>query len=220
MLVVIKLAMTPEQVQQMIPFLMGGCMFLVLILFWLRDFLFSWLKVRASGGSKVLVRVRNDLHNYYRVGSLDKSFLYFKSRKRSDSKNPRSQLPICPQGSDKPMLKDCMYRDWGVNVVEVDDMKECFLKYKNGEYESLSTGNSEAYDLAIQKALMQPPKGSTGIVDPRMFQIIMIGGIVLLALGVGYGLSVQANMMKGLIATYNDVGVVKGLLMNMTSIPA
>ena len=211
------MAMTTEQINQILPFLIGASMFLVLILYWLKSFIFPWLKVRASGGAKILVRVRNDLHNYYKVGSLDTTFLYYKPRKRSDSKNPRKMLPICPQDSNKPMLKECIYRDWGVNVVDIDDVKECFLKYKNGQYESLATGNSEAYDLAIQKAEMQPPKGTQGIVSPRVFQIIVICGVVLIALGVAYGLSTQANLLKGMIAIYNDTEMTKTMLMNLTS---
>lgn len=210
------MGMTSEQIQQILPFLIGGCMFLVLILFWLRGFLIAWLKVRASGGSKILVRVRNDLHNYYRVGSLDNVFLYFNARKRPDIKNPRKMLPIIPQGESKPMLKECIYRDWGVNVVEVDDVKECFLKYKNHEYECLATGNSELHDIAHQKALNLPPKGSTGLMDNRMFQIVVVVGIVLIAIGLIYSISIEKNLMKGLIDTYNIVSSNKAMLLNMT----
>jgi hypothetical protein len=209
---VFNMVMTTEQVQQIFPFLIAGCMFLLLILFWLKNFIFCWLKVRASGGSKILVRIRNDLHNYYRVGSLDGVFLYFNARKRPDLKNPRKQLPICPQGSDKPMLKECLYRDWGVNVVDVDDIKECFLKYKNGSYESLATGNAEAYDLAIQKAQMQPPKGMTGLVDPKTAQIITFIGLGIILLAVVYEISITKNILTGLIQTYNNTETIKGML--------
>lgn len=212
------MALTNEQIQQLLPFLFGACAFLLLILYWLKAFIFPWLKVRASGGSKILVRVRNDLHNYYSVGSLDSTFLYFKARKRPDIKSPKKQLPIIPQGGTKPMLRECIYRDWGVNVVEVDDIKECFIKYKNGDYELLPTGNSEIYDLAMQKAMNLPPKGQNGIMDNRMFQIVMVCGIALACIGLIYVISVNSNLMKGLIDVHGHVEHMDLILTNMTGL--
>jgi hypothetical protein len=169
-----------------------------LLFFLLRSFLPAWFDVRRSAGSKILVHVANPLMDYYKSGKIDNGFLYYKARRRSDNPDPNRMLYI---GN----IRNFSYKAFGVNVVDVDDIKNCVWnrygestvndKGVSSNYSAVSTNNAEAYDEAQYTALHKPAI-KKALFDEYTWQLISLACFIGLAVG--------------LFLTYRQLGVLDG----------
>jgi hypothetical protein len=147
-----------------------------LLFIMLRSFIPAWLQVRMSAGSKILVHIANPLMDYYRAGRVDDGFLYYKARKRRDNPDPNRMLYVGD-------IRSFQYRAFGVNVVDVDDLKNCVWsrtgvstvndKGVSSNYVAVSTNNAEAYDEAQYTALHKPAT-KKALFDEYVWQIIVL----------------------------------------------
>jgi len=161
---------------------LSGLFLLVMVL---RSFLPAWLSVRFSGGSKILVHVANPLMDYYRAGRIDDGFLYYKARRRRDNPDPNRMLFVGD-------IRNFSYKAFGVNVVDVDDLKNCVWnrsgvstvndKGVSSNYEAVSTNNAEAYDEAQYTALHKPAT-KKALFDEHTWQIIQMIVFLLIIAG-------------------------------------
>lgn len=156
-----------------------------LLFFFLKSFLPAWFEVRRSAGNKVLVHVANPLMDYYKAGRVDNGFLYYKARKRIDNPDPNRMLYVGD-------IKGFSYKAFGVNVVDVDDIKNCVWnrygsstvsdKGVTSNYDAVSTNNVEAYDEAQYTALHKPST-KKAMFDEYTWQVIVLVGMVVCLVG-------------------------------------
>jgi len=169
-----------------------------ILYFMLKSLVPAWLSVRFSGGSKILVHVANPLMDYYKPGKIDAGFLYYKARRRSDNPDPNRMLWVGD-------IREFSYRALGVNVIDVDDIKNCVWsrtgvstssdKGVSSNYEAVSTNNAEAYDEAQYTALHKPST-KKALFDEYTWQLIVLGVAVL--------------VVVGLVLVYRQIGTVDG----------
>ena len=180
-----------------------------IIAFMLRGFILPWWRVKRSGGSKLLVRIRNPLQWYYAAGTVDKSWLYFTGHKRKD--NPKASRMIfigTPENwknNDKSRLTIfglAVYKSFGVMCIDVDDEKDCVFYLDQEQYMAVPGFNSELNDEAMSTALNKPSL-SDGLFDPKMFQIITLLGIVALGIGL-YMVYDQGKLIDAHLKTLYD----------------
>jgi hypothetical protein len=151
----------------------------------LKSFLPAWLSVKRSGGNKILVHIANPLMDYFKAGRIDNGFLYFQARKRKDNPQANRMLYVGD-------IRNFSYKAYGVNVIDVDDIKNCvWNRYGNASinsdgvssnYNSVTTNNAEAYDEAQYTALHKPST-KKALFDEYTWQMISLVAYILLAIG-------------------------------------
>lgn len=201
----------------------------VVIAFRLRSLLLPLLDVVRSFGSKFLIRVKNKTQEYYASGRIDKGFLYFTGKKRSDNKNPNRMISTSymwnpkTKKSDLPFnFNEAISRFVGVNCVEVDDEKDCIIVFRNSEYVFVPGTNTELFDENMKTAQAKPSR-EDGFMDNKTFQIILVVGIILvlcICAYVAYQIRILPNIFQGLIDINNKVTSIYNVVINnVTGLP-
>lgn len=142
---------------------------LLILSFLQRGFFWKFLRVRASFGRFVLVKIRSINRDHYSVGKIHGSFLVFKGEKGDKRINIPSQ--------------DLLYRSLGVTWVDVDGDKDAIGKH---DYSSVAGFDAEKYNNLYLRALYKPQ-----IVDTK--EKLIIGAIIITALLVAVSLWLVYN---------------------------
>lgn len=192
-----------------------------LLFFLLKSFLPAWFAVRRSTASKILVHIANPLMDYYKAGKIDNGFLYYKARRRTDNPDPNRMLYVGD-------IKGFSYKSFGVNCIDVDDIKNCVWNRTgvstvnaqgvSSNYEAVTTNNAEAYDEAQYTALHKP-NIKKALFDEYTWQLIVIFAIILLGVGAfliyrqGQTNDAHVKLVYDMITTTNNY------LFNVTRVP-
>lgn len=152
-----------------IMFFMG----MLVWLFFLRNFLLSWLKTKMPVTKyNVMVEVEHAVMNYFAPGQIEKSFLYYKGKKTKD--NPKGDRIIDLTNIEKEVgIGAIVHRAWGVQNIRVDDSKGCCLYRDEVSYKSVSGYSPEAISDLVYDAQNRPSL-EDGMLTPKLFQIIVI----------------------------------------------
>ncbi len=110
------------------------------ISFFQRGLFFPFMKVKVSGGKKILVRVLHPVQSYFSVGEIDEGFLVFKDRKKETRR-----LVFVP---------GCIDRAATIFWTSVDDEKNCMIKRMEGE--AVDGHDAVKYDNLFVRALYKP----------------------------------------------------------------
>lgn len=155
--------------------------------FLLGGFLGPFMKVKRSRGKKVIVRVRNQVQDYFRAGVIEEGFLVFADREKNNRRIP--------------MQPGVVSRAITVYWVEVDDEKNCFYKRATGE--AVSTYDAVRVDNLLVRALTRP-----GLFGDQTVKILLILIIVLLVAVIAIGFMTYKNYagIKELILAAQTAG--------------
>lgn len=154
---------------------------LAVVAFMLKGFFLEWWRVKRSGGSKVLVNIKNPLQNYYKVGSIDNGFLHYTARKRKDNKDPSRMICITNKTNDGMTVYDkAIYKSFGVFCIDVDDVKNCVMYRDEEDYKSVSGYNAELMDEALKTALRKPSEEDGW----TQKDIIIVVGLAIVLIGI------------------------------------
>jgi len=144
---------------------------IVIFSFLQRGFLFKFIKVKASLGRKVLVRIKEVNHWIYEVGHWNEGDLIFggkKARKRIN--NTKSEH---------------IYRSLGISWIDIDSKKYNIISPADNE--AIVGFDPEKQESLVTRALYKPP------LDDNMKKIMMLLAFITLA-GVGLTLYFVYNM--------------------------
>ena len=136
------------------------------VTFLLKGFLMKYIKVRASFGKFVLVKIRTLLRDYFAIGWVEDGFLVYKI-----PGGIKIRLAINPD--DK-----VIYKALAVNWVDVDGEKNAILKTN---YNAVTGFDSQKYENMYTRALTKPAIHS-GQEKFVLIAVIVIGILVLIAL--------------------------------------
>jgi hypothetical protein len=149
---------------------LGVFVLAIIIINWLLGGLFKpYIRVRGSRGRFVLVKVKNIVSDYYRVGQVDEKFLVFKDRKKQER---RLALPI-----------GAIYRSLNVSIIDVDDEKNTVINYNSDHVIGF---DANKFSSLYERALMKP-----ALVNRMDIIIIVLLVVVLVAVGVSIYYSYQ-----------------------------
>ena len=157
-------------------------------------FLSRFLKVRASMGRLVLVKVLSNTDRYYKVGKVSEGFLVYKARGVKEEK----RLAV-PEG--------CIYRSMGVWCVDVDEETNELVVVR----ERLSGFDAEKYEQLYLRALYKPSlMNRNEKIVFIMLGVLILGIIVLFFFvkGIDDRTLVIAEQLKSLVAVGSSTGVV------------
>lgn len=147
-----------------------------------RGFFFKWLKVRASLGRLILVRIRAINRWYYEVGSIEENDLVF--GKKADRKRISN------------VFDDYFYRSMGMSWINLDGSKWCVLMPN-------STSAIEGFDPEKQESLVTRALYKPQIADRKEQIIMMMIAFALLAALIsayfGYNTLNKVGMLKATI---------------------
>jgi len=153
--------------------------------------LFVWLRVKTSGGRKLLVHVRTVTQDYFKAGTVDKGFLVFKD----SNKEERRIL----------LLDDCIIKSGGVNNIYIDDTKSCVMKRN---LEAVGGFDATKYNDLYLRALYKPQ-----IYDNKEKILFAIVVVTLLAvLLVGYLVYANTGRVDALYELIGRMGSIKEVL--------
>lgn len=125
-----------------------------------RGFFLKYLKVRASMGRLVLVKVRSRLRDYFECGWVDGPFLIWKHGKATNHLFlqtgkivPESEVAAVRAGAPAVRDRDYFYRAIGVSWIDVDEEKGAAAKT---DYSAVTGHDMEAEDNMLKRALTRP----------------------------------------------------------------
>lgn len=144
-------------------------------IFLLKNFTIEWLKVRMSGGRKILIKVISPIGDYFVAGEYHKSHLQFRARKRRDNKEPNRLIYV-------ESIKDAIYSSFGVKCIDVDDYKDSVYYRYNDSYKSVCGANTEYTDELVKTALAKPSEEGIGFFNAKTWQAIILISIVILGI--------------------------------------
>jgi len=148
------------------------------------NFLFTFLRVRASRGSLVLIGLDGLTNTTFKSGKLDGNMLKFKS----PSKKKKTVL----------VSREDFGKTLGVNSIYIDDETNAVRK---PDYTAAPEFDSEQYDNLLVRAETAP------VLEDKTDRIIMIIAIVINIAGLFY-LGYTLNIIKGLVLALQTTGVI------------
>lgn len=136
--------------------------------FLLRGFLFKFIKVKASLGRKILVRVREVTHWEYYVGRWEEHDLIIGSKKKQKRINNISS--------------DHIYRSIGISWIDLDGKDWSILPPKDTK--AIEGFDPEKMESLIVRALYKPPTEDT---KDKIIIILCIGAFIAAAVSAYFG---------------------------------
>lgn len=122
-----------------------------------KGYLFTYIRVKASRGNKVLVRILSFTGYYYRAGSIDQSVLTFKNKQKNED--------------SYKIAKEDIFQEMLVNCVCVDETTKKVLKIDGNSEEGHDT---EKFSSLLQRALYKPSFKDN---PKEMFMLFLLVGI-------------------------------------------
>jgi len=161
-----------------------------------KGFLFPYLKVRASFGRLVLVKIRSINRDYFRPGKIHEGYLLFKDLEEKKQK--------------RIALKDssAFYKCLAVNWIDLDEMKNCIVRHSDNR--SIDGFDAIKYQDLLKRALMRPTLED----KKEKIMLIMLAGVLLACVVIGYLAYQDYNMGQQILTAIKDSGVgsvVKGV---------
>jgi hypothetical protein len=163
-----------------------GVLVALMFAFLLRGFIYPYIRVKASLGKLVLVKVRGTLRDYYKVGDVQDKAVTFK---KDDNV---IRIPI--QGE-----KNAFYRSLGVTWIDVNEENSSIIYRDITDFPAKF--DAKFYDNLFVWALTRP-----NLMDKKLVIIIILGCLCLVFAGAAAYLSFS-NYSNGL----ETIGQVKGL---------
>jgi hypothetical protein len=122
---------------------------ILIINFLTKGFLFAWMKAKKSRDKKLLVKVRNVIHDFFVVGTLADGMLTYAGSSKKE------KILSIPDGS--------VYRSFGVFVVDIDEEKNCV---NTRDFKNVSGFDAERNKSLHLRALYAPTlvDGTTKII--------------------------------------------------------
>lgn len=169
---------------------------LLLIQVLTNGFLFTFLRVKASRGKKVLVNVKGLMQHYYVIGVEEEGFLIFRDNAcKRDGRKTIKRIVI-------DQARNPFYRNLNVNCVNVDEAKNCII-YPN-DLKGVS-----GYDAIKWSNLLLRAQMRMKLTEDPVIGIITLIGVILLVLMTIYAL-VQLNAVKSAISLLEANTVITG----------
>lgn len=190
--------------------------------FFLRNFLLSWIKVKMPMTKyNVLIEVQHAVQNYYAPGVIQKSMLYYTGKKTPDNPTPNRIVDLT-EVEKKVGIGAIVTRSLGVLIIRVDDAKNCILYKDEESYKSIDGYNAEAIDELVYTALHKPSL-EEGLMKPKIFQIVMVIGILILGVGlfmVYSSINKSTALLDGHLKMIYDYTYAMVNHLNVTIVPA
>ena len=144
-----------------------------------------YLKVKASSGRLVLVKVRSKLRDYFKAGEVIDNTLKFKSA------NKHSRTLNLPE-------QNAFYKAFNVTCIDVDESKNAIYTLDNG---AVTGYDAEKYDDLILRALLKPALNNKKLI----IIMLMVALVIFLAFGI-IGLQYQIYKIVSVGQTVGTVG--------------
>lgn len=124
---------------------------LLLMNFLTNGFITTFIRIKASRGKKIGVKVRAFGTHYFRVGEIDESSLRYKARKTM-GENRKDKIKII----NLPKNVDPTYKFLNITWVDVDENKNCVFYFQADKYESVVGFDAVRMQDMIVRAAKKP----------------------------------------------------------------
>lgn len=178
-----------------------------------KNLITTLIRVKVLKQGNIVVCVAHNLEDYYVPGNLDAGVLSYKAKKRTDNPDPKRILAI-----DQDCLNKAVYKTFNCPAILVDDIKNSVYVRKNGAFDSIGGYNAEAMSEKIDTALKKPPEDEVSLMPTKTFQLIMIGGIVVLGIGLYMVYAYLKKHDTNTKAIYDIVSPMYNQVMNTTRV--
>jgi len=162
----------------------------VLINFLSAGFLIKFLRVRASRGKLILIKVKSATDHYYRTGLITEKQLKYRARGQKEDKS----ISI-PDG-------EILYRAMSCYCIDVDEETNAIITPKG---EKIDTYDAEKYEQLIIRALYKPALMDK---NEKIMLLLLIGCLVGLAIVFFFVKSIDENVMLLTQKVTENVGVI------------
>jgi hypothetical protein len=153
-------------------------------------FILTMLKVKASRGKKLLVRIRTPLNDYFKVGEVLEGNVIYKNRK-----GDKITMKL-------PKYTNAIFRSWNMNCIDVDEEKNAIVCV---DFNPITGYDAQRFDQLLTRALMKPQAMNK---FQKIIVILIIFGVIVAF--VGDVLSYQAIAACKVAVNNTGVGAVAG----------
>lgn len=177
-----------------IPLVMG----ILLVAWFFRGLFLTFFRVKYSRGKYLIVKVRDLIRPYYKIGYIDDGeWLVFK-----DKKKEQKRILI--------KSKSSIYRDLGVEWIEVDPEKNVLVEW--GEiFKAVEGHDANKTDSLLTRALYKP-----SLVDQKL-KIILIIVIIILIVCVLIGV-LLFRVSKNSDLTLAELHIIRVMVSNASNV--
>lgn len=187
----------------LLTYVLSGCVLMLLLVFAIsflfRGFFFKYLKVKASFGKLVLVKMRSTLRDYFAVGKVEEGMLIFKFNEDVKS------IPV-------DMKTNPFYRCLGVSWVDLEEETNAICKT---DYSGVPGWDPIKINNLLVRALTRPTVNS----GKENLMIILVG-LAIIGIIVVIVLSVKnGNALQGIASSMsNFISSAKGTILAQQTI--
>jgi len=169
--------------------------FMGLAQFLTNGFLFTFIRVKASRGKKILVKVNTPYGHHFRIGQIASGALFYKPRKVEGEKAHEKQ-------SKRLMLPDkpSVYRCLGILWLDVDEEKNAIMCH---DYQAVSGFDAIKWENYLERAIKAPPTDDL-LQHIKVLKIITIITL-LLCVGIVIAVIATANNTAGICAAQTAI---------------
>ena len=155
--------------------------FIVFMLAWLimgmimKGFMISYIRVRASFGRLIMIKVRALPQDYYKVGKVEEGFLVFKDKNKDVKRTA--------------IKREEIYRCLGVNQVDYDSETGGLGTY---DFSTLEGFDPEKFENLLTRTLYKP-----SLEDPtKDFKIVKVMLVILILVNIFMGIMIYTMSKK------------------------
>ena len=161
-----------------------------------KGFFKEFLKVKASFGKLILVKVTAVNRDYFRVGSVEDGFLLFKTANKKNEK--RLSIPN----------QNVFYRCLGCAWVDVDEEKNAFTIRERTDFRAIDGYDAERNNNLFKRCLYRPS------LEDKKNKIVMALLIMIMVLVIIVGFLVYKNgySLEFLLEQISNIS--KGIIVN------
>lgn len=160
---------------------------LFLVNFFQKGFFIPFFRVKASRGKLVLVKVRSDLEDYFRVGEVNDGILTFKDAKKEERK--------------VAIGKTVFYKTLNVNCVDIDEEANAPV---TRDYNIVNGHDAKKFTNLLKRALTKPKEmdNQEKIIMALLF--VIVGGVALTAFLV-FGITTEIDQCINAASSVGEI---------------
>lgn len=162
-----------------------------LIQFLSNGFFTKFLKVKASRGKKLLIKIKSMTDTYFVTGIIDETFLVFTDRNKHNKR-------INVKDSDS------IYRAIGVNCIDINEPDNSIIKPTGEKVTGL---DAEKYDHLYQRCLQKPMLRA--MTNPKLIIVVLISiGLVGFMIYKLMSMEQSIKIIASQITQLKEVGII------------
>lgn len=161
-----------------------------------KGFVFRYLRVWASRGSLLMIKIHTPMDHYFKIGWVEEGFLMFNDKTTRGGVN---QAKARKKAKRLTLSTKAVYRCLGVAMVDVDEEKNCLIL---PDMSLISGYDANKINNLFMRALSEPRKQANQ--KMILWAVLLAGASVLVSVGVIYNIVMIQDTLKVVLTAIEE----------------